>query len=273
MMREEIVQANIQVHTIMADSYHQEPHFRPENRQKVRAILEQLGGKNKKLLDLGCGTGFIIDLAKDLFHEIHGVDVTQAMLNKVDTSGGNITLHNTTAENVPFADHTFDVVSAYSFIHHLYDYKPVLQEAYRVLKPGGICYIDLEPNKLFWDAIRQIVDEGHDQPLSSHITREVNSVLHTDSKVQDQFGIDTDLFNKAEYQKNLLGGIDPHELKQFAKHTGFQSIEVTYHWFLSQGAVMHGQSFEIAQQIENYLNEIKPLSDRLFKYIRFVLVK
>lgn len=107
-MASDIVRANIAVHTRMADSYNQEPHFRPENQAKVRGTLEQLAERcgGGKLLDIGCGTGFIIHLAKPLFQEVHGVDVTQAMLDQVDCSGGNVQVHNSPAETLPFAVRT-----------------------------------------------------------------------------------------------------------------------------------------------------------------------
>ncbi len=155
-MSSTVVEANIQVHSRMAGTYNElEPHFRPENQAKVRRVLETLRARcgGGTLLDLGCGTGFIINLARDLFDQIHGVDVTQAMLDRVDRSSGNVTLHRAPAEHVPFPDGTFDMVSAYSFIHHTEDYWAVLAEARRVLKPGGICYVDLEPNKTFWDRV------------------------------------------------------------------------------------------------------------------------
>ena len=83
---DEVIEANIQVHTRMADSYNRnEPHYRPENRAKVRSKLEEMRRRfgSARLVDLGCGTGFVIDLAKDLFGAIDGVDVTQAMLDRV----------------------------------------------------------------------------------------------------------------------------------------------------------------------------------------------
>src|SRR5271166_6612239 len=104
-MAHPVIQANIEVHTRLAATYEQtEPHFRPENRAKVRRVLEELRGRcgGGKLLDLGCGTGFMIGLAHDLFAEVHGVDVTPAMLARVDTSPGNIFLHTTPAEQLPF---------------------------------------------------------------------------------------------------------------------------------------------------------------------------
>ena len=272
-MATSVVQANIEVHTRMADSYNcNEPHFRPENQENVRKILKDLRARcgGGKLLDLGCGTGFIINLAQDLFDEIHGVDVTQAMLNKVDCSSGKITLHNTEATKLPFQDGTFDLVSAYSFLHHVEDYKEVLREAARVLKPDGLCYVDLEPNKLFWEALSSL---QKDVELSAVVKKGQDSVTQTDSRVAQQFGIPKEIVQQAEYGKDILGGIDAREVQKEAVALGFRSCTVWYEWFLGQAEVMHGQSFEDAAKIEAYLREVIPLSSHLFKYVQFLFVK
>lgn len=271
---EEVIEANIAVHTRMADSYNRnEPHYRPENRANVRAKLEEMRQRfgGARLLDLGCGTGFIIDLAKDLFGAIDGVDVTQAMLDRVDVSGGNVRLHRCAAETLPFAGASFDVVSAYAFIHHLRDYSKVLREACRVLKPGGGCYIDLEPNRLFWQAMVRLEKQGGQ--YSDIVRREIDAVLHRDEGVMAEFGIEKAVFNAAEYTKALLGGIDPWQFRDECLRLGFRSCEVSFQWFLGQGAVMHQVSFEAAATVEAYLRRILPLSADCFKYLQFVLTK
>ncbi|MBP1991140.1 class I SAM-dependent methyltransferase [Paenibacillus eucommiae] len=273
-MNKDIIKANIEVHTIMAASYNQEPHFKPENRQKVKEkLIELREASGPKLLDVGCGTGFIIDLAKDLFDEIHGIDVTQAMLDQVDISNGNITLYNSPAETLPFNDDSFDMATAYSFIHHVHDYTLVLKEIFRVLKPGAIFYVDLEPNKLFWQAMSNIENNINKEKYSDIVLKEINSVLHTDENVQAQFGIEKEVFNQAEYIKNILGGIEPYIFRQDSLEIGFSKCEIDFQWFLGQGTVMHRQSFEDSEVINNYLKEIRPLSNHLFKYLRFILVK
>ena len=273
-MTTEVIRANIQVHTRMAESYDRlEPHFRPENRAKVRKILEGIALRSEggRLLDLGCGTGFIIGLAKDLFREIHGVDVTRAMLDRVDISGGNVALHCQPAEALPFEDNSFDAATAYSFIHHLEDYRPVLREAYRVLKPGGVFYIDLEPNKLFWD--RMAVVAEFDGPLPPIVAKARDAVLHTDAQVEKDFGIPSQVFQKAEFGKAILGGVDADRAKREARAIGFREVTVKFDWYLGQGEIMHGKSFDEAAKVESYLREIAPLSDSLFKYVQLLLVK
>lgn len=269
-----VIEANIEVHTAMADSYNQnEPHYRPENRAKIRAKLVALRQPNhRRMLDLGCGTGFIIDLAKDLYEEIHGIDVTQAMLDRVDLSSGNITLHRCTAESLPFEADSFDFASAYAFLHHLEDYRSAVAETYRVLRPGGTFYVDLEPNRAFWAAVSMMRNPVQ-APLDPIVTREVDSVLHTDARVEREFGLSADTFNQAEYTKSILGGIDATEFCEHARALGFRSCEARFEWFLGQGSVMHQQSAEAASLVENYLRRALPLSAHLFKYLAFVLVK
>lgn len=270
------MQANITVHTKMVESYNTEPHFRPENQAKVKEVLKQLQSEThgKTLLDMGCGTGFIINLARDMFDEIHGVDITPAMLSKIDLVGGHITLHNVPAEDLPFPKESFDVVTAYAFLHHLEDYTKVVKEAFRVLKVGGFLYIDLEPNKLFWVTMQQL-EQGRKKnvPYSPVVEKEIESVLHTDEYVQTHFDIDKDTFNRAEYTKSILGGIDPDEFEREAASVGFSECRIYPQWFLGQGSVMHEQSFDVANTIEHFLLDRIPLTNNLFKYLRFILKK
>jgi len=274
-MNKKIIEANIEVHTKMIDVYNQEPHFRPENQEKVKKQIAQLQKQinAKTLLDVGCGTGFILNIANDLFEELYGVDITQAMLDKVDISSGKIKLYRTLAQKLPFDNNYFDMASSYAFLHHLDDYKDVLREVYRVLKPGGIYYIDLEPNKFFWEAISTLNQNSSQRSYSNIIQKEIDAVLYTDQKVMEEFGIDAEVVRNAEYIKSVLGGIDPNIFCTIAKEIGFKEVIFEYDWFLGQGTIMHQHSFDEADKIDNYLKDSLPLSKHLYKYIKFILKK
>ena len=66
--------------------------------------------------------GFHHHLARDLFDEIHGLDVTPAMLAKIDTRGTSPC--TTRSGTPPFWEGAFDVVTGYAFLHHLEDFRP-----------------------------------------------------------------------------------------------------------------------------------------------------
>jgi len=173
---------------------------------------------------------------------------------------------------LPFDAAEFDVVSAYSFFHHLQDLDPVLGEAHRVLREGGCLYVDLEPNRYFWLNAMSVRDAVG--PSTSALARdEVASVLDTSARVEAEFGIPADVFDLAEYNKSITGGIDPDEFAAKAKRAGFGRVEVTYEWFGGQGRILHGVSAAAAAHVDDYLRQALPLSRGLYKYLRFRAIK
>ena len=270
----EVIDANIAVHTALSEKYNtDEPHFRPENQAKVKARLEALAKRTggRRLLDVGCGTGFIIHLAADLFDKIDGVDITPAMMAKVDRSVGDITLTQSQAETLPFPDNSFDAASAYSFLDHLEDYRVVLKEVARVLRPGGEFYVDLVPNRYYWSALAAVTPEGL-QGASGFVTREHRMVTANDQDAAAKYGVSADTFRRMEPGKEV-GGILVDNLDEEATEAGFSSAELHFDWFLGQAKVMHQQSIGDAEIVDSYLHEALPLTRHLYKYIWLVLRK
>lgn len=274
---EDVVAANVAVHSVMAATYNErEPHFRPENQAKVRTVLRDLSTRagGRRLLDLGCGTGFIINLAKDLFGQIDGVDITKAMLDRVDVSSGNVTLHQTPCEALPFENGSFDVATAYSFLDHLADYSLVLKEAHRVLRPGGRLYADLLPNKRFWDEINVLGDRVHTVSATSPIVqREIDMLKSQHLKVQQEYAIDGQTFLKAEPWKTATRGILAEDLAAVSRKIGYSNVDISFQWYLGQGNVLHGQGEKEAALVEDYLRAVLPASEPLFKYFRVILTR
>lgn len=272
------IAANQAVHTALATrgEYNQSPHFRPENKAKVRQVLtgliNRLPATHKvRLLDLGCGTGFIIDLVHDLVADVVGVDVTPAMMAQVEPYP-NVTLCRSQAECVPFDAHSFDVVSAYSFLDHLDDYRTVLGEAFRVLKPGGVFYADLNPNKHFTDNLAGLGQADTDE-LPDVVAREIRSMLNNGAYYETQFGIDATTLDAAEPVKSGSGGFDADEVMQVAANLGFSSCEYRYDWYLGQAVMLHQRDAGVAQTVDDYLRMALPATRALYKYVRFVLTR
>src|SRR5258706_7071932 len=108
----EIQKANVRYHSLLAPAYHQQPFLGADNRIRVRGILEDLQRRTggRRLLDIGCGAGFIFDAGHDLFEKLDGVDITEEMLASVEPRP-NLTTQIATAEALPFPDAVFDVVT------------------------------------------------------------------------------------------------------------------------------------------------------------------
>lgn len=278
---DDVVAANVRLHTSMSDDYQScEPHFRPENVAGVeRKLLGAMEGLDAtRLLDLGCGTGFMIDIAKHHVNEIHGVDATRAMLDRVDLSGpAQITLHEGDTGSFEVDPGSFAVVTAYSFLHHLYDVSPTLATAARALKPGGRFYADLEPNAHFWSGIAELEKQGGQyDPI---VQREIQSVQHRDDEIEQEFGVSAEDFNRAEWGKSMQGGFTPEALEAGIVAAGFSSVDFFYEWFVGRGQLINDPDLpeerrvSDAEAVDALLERALPLSRGLFKYIGFVATR
>ena len=101
---------------------------------RLRAVLESLGPlAGRRVLDLGCGKGRFAAHLKGSGAEVIGLDLSAAML----ASATGLARVRASAKRLPFADDAFDAVVAIEVLEHVGAVGPVLDEARRVLKPGG----------------------------------------------------------------------------------------------------------------------------------------
>ena len=276
----DILQANQALHSAISEKYNLlEPHYRNENVERVKTFIKNIqeSTKGTKLLDLGCGTGFIIDIAKNYFDEIVGVDATASMIEKVNKNGkANIETIVSDTGSIKLDKGTFDVVTAYSFLHHLYDLESTLENASLALKNNGIFYADLDPNFYFWDSLLNISQTSEE--YSSSIKRELNSVISS-QRDADKYGISVDTLKLAEWGKDILGGFKAEEMEISLRKLGFKEIKFYYSWFVGQANLINSENADkdtlLAQAtvVHNTLIEALPLSRNLFKYIGFIAIK
>ena len=101
---------------------------------RLRGVLDVLGPlEGKRILDLGCGKGRFAAHLREAGAEVVGLDLSAAML-AVATGLNRV---RASARRLPFADGTFDAVIAIEVLEHVGAVDGVLNEARRVLKPGG----------------------------------------------------------------------------------------------------------------------------------------
>ena len=103
--------------------------------EKVRKIFAQSSAK--KILDIGCANGAILKPLLAVGRELHGVDISQFLVDKANANGIKAVLHNMETEPLPYVAGTFDAVFCGETIEHQVDTDWLLSEINRVLKPGG----------------------------------------------------------------------------------------------------------------------------------------
>ena len=94
----------------------------------------------KKLLDIGCGTGYLINmLAKEYDADYTGLDLSPEMIKQAKSKNiKNAIFVEGRSDKLPFENDTFNVVTCSQSFHHYPETDKPIQEAKRVLKQGGL---------------------------------------------------------------------------------------------------------------------------------------
>jgi len=101
--------------------------------------------QGEQVLDIGCGAGVDTILAALIVGpkgSVVGVDIVPNMIARAKSNLqmmdlGNVNFQNTSGENLPFADDTFDVAISNGVINLIPDKEAAMSEILRVLKPAG----------------------------------------------------------------------------------------------------------------------------------------
>jgi ubiquinone/menaquinone biosynthesis C-methylase UbiE len=87
------------------------------------------------VLEIGCGTGLILERLDEKALFACGFDLSPKMLQKAYVRGLNVVLGNVL--NIPFADNSFDLVCSFKVLAHVPDISQAITEIARVTVPGG----------------------------------------------------------------------------------------------------------------------------------------
>lgn len=107
--------------------------------EAVGRILDRDGPASPKLLDVGCGHGFIHPLLVDLGCEVFGIETASEVLPLARKANPGTDYVAYDGRTLPFARQSFDVVLTICVMHHVPppQWSAFLAEARRVLRPGG----------------------------------------------------------------------------------------------------------------------------------------
>lgn len=157
------------------------------------------------ILDIATGTGDLaIAMAKATSAKITGFDLSAGMLEvgkkkvaeqKLDQQ---IEMIQGDAENMPFADHSFDVITVAFGVRNFENLEKGLTEIYRVLKPGGK-FIILEFSQPESFPMKQLYDF-----YSRHILPKIGKKISKDQSAYTYLPDSVKAFPYGEEMKNIL---------------------------------------------------------------------
>jgi ArsR family transcriptional regulator len=124
-----------------------------------RALRDMVGDRPvNSLLDLGTGTGRLLQLFESIYRHGIGIDASREMLavarSNLEKSGiSKASIRLGDIFNLPLEGGSFDLVTIHQVLHYLDEPQFAIREAARMLRPGGrLLIVDFAPHGI--DALR-----------------------------------------------------------------------------------------------------------------------
>lgn len=213
---EDVRRANRDLYDAVAERYEAVDGRRgPRLEAWLRDTLEELRERapGGRLLDIGTGAGLVTRCAQERFEVRVGLDLSPGLL-----AASRPAFDLGVAADLgraPFPDASFDVVTCFATLHHLFRFEGLAAEVSRVLRPGGLLYTDHDMDRSFRRRFAL--------PLALY--RRWHDAAGRFRAAGD--GVTEELYGLSEWHSD---GVDGERLAALLHDAGF-SVEVHRHWY------------------------------------------
>lgn len=114
---------------------------------QIRLELIRKYGHDKRVLDIGCGTGDYLFESKNVISEGAGVDFTKKAIKEAISKKNKMGIKNIefvicNAKQIPYKEEAFDLIYSYASLYHIPKVEKVIYEVERLLKPNSIAILE-----------------------------------------------------------------------------------------------------------------------------------
>jgi ubiquinone/menaquinone biosynthesis C-methylase UbiE len=131
--------------------------------------LQATGRVVGRVLDIGCGHGVLLERLLGACHPLqaYGCDLSSAMCSRAASRNPAAAIVQADAEELPFADDSFDHVFMVEVLEHVPEVGRALREVKRILRAGGTFLVAV-PNKDWFHYERHMRTREKNQPIDDH---------------------------------------------------------------------------------------------------------
>lgn len=208
--------ANRRLYDAVAETYEaidgrRSPELRRWLRERMQDVRRRSPGG--RLLDIGSGSGLVCRCAEGVFSHRVGTDISPEILDaNRDAFDEAVTAD---CDDLPFEDASFDAVTCFAVLHHLFAFEGLVSEVARVLRPGGVFYCDHDMDERFYRRFRPLLAV-------------YRACHHAAAKYRQASDVVTkELYELTECHET---GIDAELVRKLLEDRGL-SAELRFHWF------------------------------------------
>jgi len=228
-LQEKILMENRRVHALESREYlkrhpEQTNFFQTRILQKsLDKLCAELGNQESRILDLGCGTGYLTLQLLARGHRMTGVDLSNEMLEalkqKIPPTANNRPILTVMGveDFVETDTESYDAVVLSALLHHLYDYEPTVRRICGRLSSGGCLWIFFEP-------LKQEIASPLRFTLHKTIARLDESAYRVEMRLR-RIPLLEEEYELSDYQRRF-GGIDPNRLSDMVRSEGMEIIDI-----------------------------------------------
>ena len=201
--------------------YNQSYYFKWIEEQKEKRIIMWNKRFNKikkvysegRILDVGCGDGLFLEIAKKNGWHINGTELSP-YASKYASENLGTNIFNGELPEAKFPDDTFDVVTMWHVLEHVRDPKSYFREVHRILKPDGLLILAVpNVNNLIMRVAYRVI-RGRKMKIFSIDDKEIHLYHFSNKTLKGYFsatGFDclrlSPDFGIVEYSKRLVNWI------------------------------------------------------------------
>lgn len=135
------VPSRVEIDEIYKNKFNHTSYFSPITVKRYESLLDDFESfrKTNRILDVGAGFGFFMQIAKERGWEIIGVEISDLCIEECERKGLSVLKGMLTELNLE--ENQFDVITGLEVIEHVSNPKEMMQEMHRLLRKGGLLYL------------------------------------------------------------------------------------------------------------------------------------